>query len=185
MDGGCLTVAYLESLSTGELAQLAADRGVDIPGGLERVFIIGELLELQGDGKRGSAFSGGMAGEVRDDSGVQDVYADACIDVLVRDPDWVFAFWEFPSRTEAGLEAGGYCLRVVPLKGDDLCADADASLTVALAAGERSKYIGIPDGAECSFEAELCQTGSGGFSVLAKSIPFRLPRPFPKKTGRR
>jgi len=36
---------WLESLSTAELIKLADSFGIDIPHGLERIFIIEELLE--------------------------------------------------------------------------------------------------------------------------------------------
>ena len=54
-----LTIPYLESLSTGELIDLAVKNGLDIPPGLERVFIIEELLYLDHDAEGVSAQSAG------------------------------------------------------------------------------------------------------------------------------
>ena len=46
MDDPRLTRPWLESLCTEELVKLADGLGIDIPSGLERIFIIEELLEF-------------------------------------------------------------------------------------------------------------------------------------------
>ena len=51
--------AYLESLSTADLVDMADDNGIDIPEGLNRRFIIGELLDLA-DERSGSARDSGI-----------------------------------------------------------------------------------------------------------------------------
>jgi len=166
---------YLESLSTAELAELAGRNGLDIPPDLERVFIIGELLELEraearwgGLGEGGEEPAGEFAGEL---SELPDQYGVSYIDVLIRDPLWVFACWEAKRQAQDdGAGSPEHCLRIVPLEGS---ADDSASFTVAVGAGDRSLYLGIPHDAGRRFRVELC-TGQG--AVLAASRPFRLPR---------
>ena len=46
MDGIPITRSYLETLSSWELVKLSDHYGIDIPPGLDRIFIIEELLEI-------------------------------------------------------------------------------------------------------------------------------------------
>ena len=50
VDDARLNRPFLESLTTAELIQLADRTGIDVPPGLERIVIIGELLETLEDG---------------------------------------------------------------------------------------------------------------------------------------
>jgi len=181
---------YLESLSTAELAELAGRNGLDIPPNLERVFIIGELLEFERmdarwDGHRRG--EGGEGGDMATDLSVgepvgelkelPEQYGMSYIDVLIRDPLWVFAFWEVKRQArglqEEGADSVEYCLRIVPLRGNDLLADTTASFTVSVGTNDRSLYLGIPHEDGRCFRVELC-TRQG--AVLAVSRPFSLPR---------
>ena len=119
---------HLESLSTGELAELADGNGLDIPPGLERVFIIGELLELERVSGCGRGFDGETGGEedvASDEPGepaaLPDRYGTSFVDVLIRDPLWVFVFWEAKRKAgEGDADPGERRLRVVPLGADGL-----------------------------------------------------------------
>jgi len=187
MDFNPFTMPYLESLSTGELAQLAGRNGLDIPHGLERVFIIGELLEL-GRARRGwesgevaEMSSGAPAGEFFGGlAALPEQYGASYVDVLIRDPLWVFAFWEVKrlARDPQGEDAnpGERFLRIVPLRGEGMQPDTSASFTVAVGEGDRSLYLGIPHDGERCFRVDLCLRQDGACSVLAASRPFRLPR---------
>ena len=179
---------YLESLSTAELAELAGRNGLDIPPGLERVFIIGELLELERMEARrpggewrypaGELRPGEFEGELSEVSELPDQYGMSYVDVLIRDPLWVFACWEVKKQARDAQDGEAdpeHCLRIVPLRGDDLVTDVAASFTVAVGAGDRSLYLGIPhEGGRC-FRVELCARQGEDFAVLAASRPFRLP----------
>jgi len=183
MDFPSFTMHYLESLSTGELAELADRNGLDIPPGLERVFIIGELLELERyDRRNGEVDDAGLSmpsGEFIMPTALPDQYGMSYIDVLIRDPLWVFVFWEVKKqgRNSQGGDAGPneYCLRIVPLKGDEMRADIDASFTVAVGMDDRSLYLGIPHDAGRCFRVDLCARSGDGCAALAVSRPFRLP----------
>ena len=192
MDPNTFTMPYLESLSTGELAELAGRNGLDIPLGLERIFIIGELLELgradirrhsmrdqeNGEGKDMDAIV--PVGEFGELSALPEQYGMPYMEVLIRDPLWVFAFWEVKRkpRDSQGEDADSeeYFLRIVPLRGDGMRADTAASFTVAVGANDRSLYLGIPlDDGRC-FRVDLCVRQNETSAVLASSRPFRLPR---------
>ena len=177
MDFQSFKVRYLESLSTGELVELADRNGLDIPPDLERVFIIGELLELERYGRRDEDGEGKevAAGELAGLAKLPERYCVSYIDVLVRDPLWVFAFWEARAQDE-GPDAGERFLRVLPLRGGDFLADASAALTVGVGAGDGSLYVGIPYDMGRHFRIDLCAWQNGGGAVLASSRPFTLPR---------
>jgi hypothetical protein len=181
-----LTLAYLESLSTGELIELAAGRSLDIPPGLERTFIIEELLYLDNniDNKD----------EETEDADIHDLhhhefkefrtlpqqYHASFIDVLIRDPLWAFVFWEIKAHNRNLYEnaAGfkGYCLRVIPLKEDSLQPDEAASFMVTVETGDTARYLGFPPEDGRCFKVELCLLNREDRTVLAESCPFRLPR---------
>lgn len=180
MDSRFFEMRCLESLSTGELAELADRSGLDIPPGLERVFIIGELLDLEraGSGPRGEGGEpepepGGL-GEL---AALPERYGKPFVDVLIRDPLWAFAFWE------AGGGEAGVFLRVVPLRGPDMRADVEAAFTVAVGAGDRSIYLGISREDGRCFRVDLCARRGDGSAVLASSRPFSLPRPADGRAG--
>ncbi|MCL1931185.1 MAG: DUF4912 domain-containing protein [Treponema sp.] len=128
-----LTLPYLESLSSGELIDLAVKKGLDIPPGLERVFIIEELFYLdhepEGAAAQGaSAHGAGTQGTSAHGAGAKNAHYDinqvddkpdtfkeyatlpkqyhlSFIEVLIRDPLWAFAFWEIKTHDRAHYES--------------------------------------------------------------------------------
>ncbi|MCL2763270.1 MAG: DUF4912 domain-containing protein [Treponema sp.] len=185
------TIPYLESLSTGELIDLADKCGLDIPLGLERVFIIEELLYLD----EGNA---GQADEQESDNtliagrdftelaALPKQYHISFIDVLVRDPLWAFVFWEIKvydrELYEQTADFEGYCLRVMPLAEDGHQPNMADSFTVAVSADDSARYLGFPPDeasgwpARRCFKIELCALHCGNYTVLAVSRSFTLPR---------
>ena len=145
-----LTLPYLESLSTGELVELAVKNGLDIPPGLERVFIIEELFYIDHDAEGTAAQGAGAQGAGAQSAGAKNAHHDinqvdgqhdefkefamlpkqyhiSFIEVLIRDPLWAFAFWEIKAHDRSHYESAGdfsgYCLRVMPLKEGPLKED--------------------------------------------------------------
>jgi hypothetical protein len=183
-----LTLAYLESLSTGELIDLAAGNGVDIPPGLERAFIIEELLCLthDPDDKDGGtefcdiSHRDSHHHEFAEFMVLPQQYHVTFIDVLIRDPLWAFVFWEIKANDrslyENAADFKGYCLRVTPLNEDSLQPDEAASFMVTVNSGDSARYLGFPPEDGRCFKVELCMLNREGCTVLAESRPFRLPR---------
>jgi hypothetical protein len=198
-----LTIPYLESLSTGELIDLADKRGLDIPPGLERVFIIEELLYLdhnEGNAEQGDIFRGDMEHhdthhhEFREYVTLPRQYHISFIEVLIRDPLWAFVFWEIKTYDREQFEKAesfeGYCLRVTPLregparegapredalKEGRFQPDEAASFIVAVDKDDNGRYLGFPpDNGRC-FKVELCMLNYGNLTALAESRPFTLP----------
>jgi len=191
-----LTLSYLESLSTGELIELADKRGLDIPRDLERVFIIEELFyfdhgaedthhhDIEHDVDHNEKF--------REFTVLPRQYPVSCIEVFIRDPLWAFVFWEIKpqdrTRYEAAEDFEGYCLRVIPLKEDllsvgSLQPDMAASFIVAVDKDDNARYLGFPPYDGRYFKVELCVLMCGNMEAFAESRPFTLPYLIKPKPG--
>ena len=175
---------WLESLSTGELVKLAEGIGIDIPAGLERIFIIEELLESSNAGER----------EARDDIEINPSYSEAValpkqynisyVEVVIRDPLWVFVFWEIKGHDreihENSGDFKGYCLRVVPLsEGETIPKSTENSFTVAVGADDNARYIGFAEDSPQGGSRYIIKLSAicGDLELqLAASLPFNLPR---------
>jgi hypothetical protein len=199
MDDGFLTRHYLESLTTRELTALVDNLGIDIPPDLDRPFIIEELLEAQEE-KDDS--------EYRDDwelsSGRQIPLAKAdCpepvplpmrynvtyIKVLIRDPLWVFVFWEINGQEKETYESAqdfeGYYLKASPAGGSGAIRPS-RSFTVQVGPDDTAWYLGFPPeysekGAAGGgwYQVELCVKEKDKQTALAVSRPFKLPALLP------
>jgi len=173
---------WLESLSTAELIRLADSYGIDIPHGLERIFIIEELLE----------YANTDIQEKTDDMEINPAYAETVIlpkhynisyiEVIIRDPLWVFVYWEIKGhdreKHEHSDDFKGYCLRVVPLSENNT-EQNEASFTVLVNTDDTARYLGF---AEHSFRSNgryivklAVMRGSSEINI-AESLPFCLPK---------
>lgn len=205
MDECRVTRRYLESLTTQELTALADNRGVDIPPGLDRPFIIEEILEAEKDDENDERSREEVLfedAEFLDPVPLPGQYNITSIKTLIRDPLWVFAFWEIKSHDREFYETfqdfDGYFLKVVPVAGgysgySPRAGDAKAapspakavsglSFTVPVGIDDTAWYLGFPpdySGKDASgggwFRVELCVRWGAEQAVLAASKPFRLP----------
>jgi hypothetical protein len=178
-------------LTTPQVTVLADGRGIDIPSGLERIFNIVELLEddsLQDDEAVLPLAEAGFLESVA----LPNQYNITHIDVLIRDPLWVFAFWEIKGSDketqEGASDFGGYCLRVSPADGEGRSSgesSAEAySFTVPVGIDDTSWYLGFPRGSGSRrqtgpLRVELCALQGEETLSLAVSKPFILPSLFP------
>ncbi|GHU07969.1 hypothetical protein FACS1894151_03120 [Spirochaetia bacterium] len=182
------TIAALECLSTKELTALADEEGIAVPPELDRIFIIEELLELENDDLEEASdwppentvpeHIHALRSESKHTEPAQlpKQYNITYIDLLVRDPVWVFVFWEIKSQTRETLEAsgdfGGYMLKVVPLDGADI---DTRTFTVPVGNNDSKWYLGFPPGGG-NFRMECCVNFDGEEHALAVSRPFSMPR---------
>jgi hypothetical protein len=162
---------------------------VDIPPGVERVFIIEELLDLGNEDEDGP----GKVEEIplRETELLEPVlipkqYNITYIDVLIRDPLWVFAFWEIKIADKDLYEKAddfeGYHLKVFPLKekplplagGKKSSSGPDDPFVIPVGIEDSSWYIGFPP-AGGRFRVEIGVTRGMEGMVLAASRPFKLP----------
>ncbi|MDR2028668.1 MAG: DUF4912 domain-containing protein [Treponema sp.] len=178
MDEQRLGRSYLESLTTHELAKLADSQGIEIPPGLDRSFIIEELLDLEYESRAGTAEKASpplAEGRGRESVPLPKQYNITFIEVLIRDPLWVFTFWEINAHDrllyERASDFGGYCLKVCPIEGPG----QQGAFTVSVGIGDSAWYLGFPPSGG-SFKVKLCVLRGAAAVVLAASRPFRLPK---------
>ncbi|GHU64456.1 DUF4912 domain-containing protein [Spirochaetia bacterium] len=181
MEDPVLTRPYLESLATDELIRLADFLGFDIPPGLDRVFVIEELLELTAEEE----------GTTEDDEEETPLKADLSdtgffeavalprqynitfLEVIIRDPLWAFVFWELKGSDKEIFEKApdfdGYYLKVSPQNGD-----RDGVFYVPVGIDDTAWYLGFPATETRRYIVELC-AGRGGEISLVSSSAFTLP----------
>ncbi|MDR1956461.1 MAG: DUF4912 domain-containing protein [Treponema sp.] len=183
---------YLESLTTHELVRLADGFGIEIPPELERVFIITEIIDITAEYAFNESGSAPRENPPLRETAIPEPvslpkqYHITFIEVLLRDPLWVFTFWEIKSaEKELHENAGdfkGYQLKVSPLDPAGR-SSKDDSFTVSVGAEDTAWYLGFPPGGG-RFQVELCVLRGGESLGLAVSHPFTLPPWFnPAKPG--
>ncbi|MDR0502111.1 MAG: DUF4912 domain-containing protein [Treponema sp.] len=181
---------WLESLSTGELIKLADNYSIDIPPGLERIFIIEELLETSAAENEQADDDLEIVSSWPEPAALPKQYNISFIDVLIRDPFWVYAFWEIRGHEreihENAPDFNGYCLRVVPLaEGEDAPKSKDNSFTVAIDINDTGLFIGFTEQSPQSRDRYIIRLGAqrGDSEIqIAISRPFNLPRLIDKES---
>jgi hypothetical protein len=184
--------AWLESLSTGELTKLADTYGIDVPIGLERIFIIEEILESAQTWTDSADIYDEQ--ETKEDIVVNPSYSEpvllpkqyniSYIEVIIRDPLWAFVFWEIKGHDkevhEHAADFNGYCLRVIPLNEGETDQQAkENSFPVSIGTEDCARYLGF---------AEHTSKNSGRYIIklnvirgnnelqIASSLAFDLPK---------
>ena len=179
-----VTRSWLESFSTGELIKLADSFGIDIPSGLERIFIIEELLECANTNIPEDINNLEINPSYPETSVLPKKYNISYIEVIIRDPLWVFVFWEIKGHDreihENAADFKGYCLRVVPLNEEEKEAKSrESSFTVPVDINDSARYLGFAEHSSRTqgyYRVKLgVIRGSSEFQIAA-SLPFCLPR---------
>jgi len=180
----------LEGLSTGELVKLAESIDIDIPPGLERIFIIEELLENFNSNEPEDREEIGINPSYSESVPLPKQYNISFVEVIIRDPLWVYVFWEIKGHDreahENAHDFNGYVLRVIPLnKGETIPKSKDNSYMVTISTEDSSRYLGFT---EQSSQAEKSSQDENRYIVMigavrgntehqiAISTPFCLPR---------
>ncbi|MDR0731980.1 MAG: DUF4912 domain-containing protein [Treponema sp.] len=182
MDRSRLVRPYLDSLTTQELARIADSCGIDIPPHLERIFIIEELLDYAREEEDEDEDGGFVeSSDYLETASIPRRYNITFIDVMIRDPLWVFVFWEIKEHDGEILEKdpdfSAYCLRVKPER-ENGPVRRDFPSTIQIDPGETARYLGFSEYPVRSggFRVELCAGLGGRTEVLAVSRIFHLPR---------
>ncbi|GMO60942.1 MAG: DUF4912 domain-containing protein [Termitinemataceae bacterium] len=202
---------YLQRFSTPELIALAERFGFDVEPDMDRLFIIEELLEYapclniyqeeQLTVTTHDFDASMMAGEGPCDlecplpADLPKQYNVTYIDTLIRDPVWIFVFWEIRHVDKKQIEKQEYFENFfirVRLHQCKLDREFRNLFTVSIDTSDTSRYLHFPPDGPCrticqqksdsAFQVELCaQFGKGTGSppdvqVLATSPSFRLPK---------
>ncbi len=206
-----MTTDKLESLSLEELYSLADRTGLDLPPGLERPFVIEEILEVLEEDSEDRRSSQGEAlhmdekkyselriDEIDVDPGVDESmtarYNETMIKAIVRDPSWAFAYWDVSDAELASLKGeegtAGLFLRVAEIRGAEDAGAGDNHreyFDIPVADNDLQWYINLP-ASGVRFRIDLCarRAGQGGkLRVLARSNEVESPRQsFPATAAR-
>ncbi|MDR2394018.1 MAG: DUF4912 domain-containing protein [Treponema sp.] len=175
----------MESLTTLELIRLADGFGIDIPPDLERIFIIAEILEITSDYAPNEADAEAAEApplvetDIPEPVPLPKQYNITFIEVLLRDPLWVFTFWEIKSADKEYEKTGdfkGYVLKVSPVTPTGV-PKKEESFTIPVGTSDTAWYLDFPPG-EGRFKVELCALRGGEELVLATSPTFTVPTLF-------
>ena len=188
MDDRALTRSYLETLSTGDLSALADRLGLDLPPDLGRISVVEEILETfheediplqperDGDAEGYPENPSEDVFESVSVSRVPDAYYSTFVEVILRDPLWVFVFWEIKNTDrdvfERGIEFSGYRLKVSSLL--DGKSEAVDSFYVEIQKNDVARYLCYPY-TKGWFKVELCVQKETEDIVLASSASIRIP----------
>ncbi|MCL2809301.1 MAG: DUF4912 domain-containing protein [Treponema sp.] len=185
-NGVPVTRTWLESLSTDELIKLADTYGVDIPPELERIFIIEELLEIV----NAQLNENDMSEAIEVNPGYSESallpkqYNISFIEVIIRDPLWVFVFWEIKGHDreihENAGDFNGYILRVIPLDNEGKeFQSRETSFSISVNKEDNARYLGLTEHTEHNSNSYVIQLnvirGENELPIIS-SAPFILPR---------
>ncbi|HET7838107.1 MAG TPA: DUF4912 domain-containing protein [Rectinemataceae bacterium] len=196
-----MTSEKLDSLSLEALYAVADKMGLDLPPGLERLFVVEEISEAIAEDSEDRRAAHGEAvhveekkysspelGEIDadlDSSGaeapvLETRYNETMIHALVRDPSWAFAYWDLSDADQTALfgEDGGSALflRVVELGGED---GRREYFDIPVSSEDHQWYINLPRPG-VRFRIDLCvrpgDSPVARIRVLARSNDVESPR---------
>ena len=169
--------SYLNSLTTRELVKLADGAGIDIPSDLDRIFIIRELLDNKLDEESSQEILIGKPNLVTAELPRQ--YHITYLEVLPRDPQWVYVFWEIKAQDRERYEGDprfeGYALKALERKASTERPTEYGftdSFFVPVNSGDNSRYLGFPRSGDFRIALWL----RGFETSLIVSRIFTLPR---------
>lgn len=95
MENTTLSRIYLETLTSADLVLLADEYGIDIPEGLSRRFIIGELLEAIDEPQTNHKTEDLVDRPELDTASEMPLsYNETQITALLRNPAWAYVYWD-------------------------------------------------------------------------------------------
>ena len=182
-----VTRTRLENLSTGELISMAEDAGIDIPPGLDRMFIIEELLlEQSGINKDRQTNELEIINSYTDSVALPKQYNISFIEVMIRDPLWVYIYWEIKRHDRELYENSGnfdsYFIRIYPLNEGEVIPTSpvsrENSFTIAINTNDLGRYVGFTEDYMLESRRYIIKLGvihNGTEHQIAISQPFMLP----------
>jgi hypothetical protein len=184
----------LASLVDDDLRAIADRMGLGLPLGLDRIFVVEEILDAIEDDRieRDRAGKAPLYNEDSKYSSVDELpieslagkssvsiadkrYNETTIKALVRDPSWTFAFWELSELDfdSLGIEDDEprLFLRVTQMDG----AERQSSFDIPINPNDSQWYINIPNPGS-RYRIDLGARTGGKSKVLARSGDFFVPR---------
>jgi len=211
MDESVTTLPYLEGFTTSELYSLAEDYDIEVTPGLGRTSLIEEFLDTVPCLSLYKKEIAVKEADIPEPECLQLLPAKntseaplpgklpmrfgfTYIDALVRDPFWVYVFWEISAIEKRKIEKyedfSSYMLRVRLIN----CKFGSRNLvTSKIKSHNSARYINFPaeyssgkfcpegcNSNECSYIVELCAVYKDSERILAVTKPFRMPALLPQ-----
>jgi hypothetical protein len=181
----------LSMLSNKELQLLAERIGIYIPEGLDRPFIVEEIVSALEDEDKDRVFSHDGTGHVeekklsggnfvpypaQEHSGIPERYNETMIRALPRDPSWVYAYWDISEQKRAPLAeedpSAELFLRVSELESRS--EHKKDFFDIAITLDDWKWYINIPQPGS-TYRVDLCVRKGDKIKALARSNEVRMP----------
>lgn len=185
---------YLATLPDDELHALADRMGLNLPEGLDRPFVIEEILETVEEEHRERGFGHDGPGHVevkKFQSAVRGIipggespgqirYNETMIRAIARDPAWIFAYWDLEDHVRSSLSGAEDSPRLFLRVGEITPGHERARrefFDIPVNSDDHQWYINAPHPG-ASYRIDLCLQGGVKPRLLAKSNIVRLPLQF-------
>ncbi len=189
----------LQSLSTTMLLEMAGRLGLEIPSGLERPFIIEEILEAQEDERTRVAESSlnslsnidnlpsdPLVGTEQGDKGeapnaqLRELrYNESSIQAILKDPAWAYLYWDLREdelRDLPEADPHSVCIRVLKLSSPQEAAkNALSWFDFCVSPHDGEWYVNLPEDGLC-YVFELSVSCGRERKVLARSNVIKAPK---------
>jgi len=181
----------LSMLSDKELLLLAERIGIYIPEGLDRVFIVEEIISALEDEDRDRVFSHDGTGHVEEKKlsggtfvprpsservSIPERYNETMIRALPRDPSWIYAYWDIAEQKRSPLleedSEAGLFLRVSEL--DPQSEHKKDFFDIGISLDDWKWYINVPQPGS-TYRVDLCVHKGDKIKALARSNEVRMP----------
>ena len=188
----------LSLLSDQELILLAERMGIYIPEGLDRPFIIEEIISALDDDDRDRVFSHDGTGHVEEKKlsggvflpfptpdlpGIPERYNETMIRALPRDPSWIYAYWDISEQKRAPFteedSSAGLFLRVTELNSPK--EHKKDFFDIGITLDDWKWYINIPQPGS-TYRVDLCLRKGDKIKALARSNEVRMPFYYIRRT---
>lgn len=183
MDTMLVSRTYLESLSTADLISLADEYGIDIPENLNRRFIIGELLEAVEDAGEEKKETLQESDVLPEGSELPTSYNETCITAVIRNPAWVYVYWDISSfdieKLQQNHSFSSLSLKLSFFSRTDTEKPSDV-FDISVSLKDREQYILLPT-TNYSLRVDLVSEFKNQLpQVLAYSKTINLPQNLPQ-----
>jgi hypothetical protein len=187
----------LQSMPTADLKIFARNVGIDFPGNILRDALIEIIADTLDEAAREKSERNNLLvlGEEKKYEISDDVELGAASSplypipehyhktegvLMVRDPNWAFAYWEIAEQRRAELESEPGLLQLVLRVHDVELVDFNGSnsnsyFDIPIQFSDSSWYIYLPH-PDCSYLFELGYLNRQGYRILARSNAIRTPR---------
>lgn len=194
---GVMNLESLHSMATDSLLEFAKRMGLDLPDGLERPFIIEEILDAREEERYGavegslSTLSGldslpavnpeGQAdAEQGTEKGLCDIrYNESSIQAVLKDPSWAYLSWDLREDENAfqhEQDGKGFSIRVIELASpQDPPKNALSWFDFAISPQDGEWYVNLPEDG-MSYAFELSSGTNKDRKVLARSNIVQTPK---------